>query len=84
MLRLLRGTGTRGLGGIYPSLEGKIVRPFLSLTRREVESELKARALKFRLDSTNRDLRRTRNRIRQELLPTLEKGFNPEIRPGTR
>ena len=79
LLRLLRGTGTRGLGGIYPSLEGKIVRPFLSLTRREVESELEARGLKFRVDSTNRDLRRMRNRIRQELLPALQKEFNPEI-----
>jgi tRNA(Ile)-lysidine synthase len=79
LLRLLRGTGTRGLGGIYPSLEGKIIRPFLSLTHREVESELKARKLQFRLDSTNRDLRRMRNKIRRELLPTLEKEFNPEI-----
>jgi tRNA(Ile)-lysidine synthase len=79
LLRLLRGTGTRGLGGIYPSLEGKIIRPFLSLTRAEVESELKARKLEFRFDSTNRDLRRTRNRIRKELIPALEKEFNPEI-----
>jgi len=33
LLKLLRGTGTRGLGGIYPVLEGKVVRPFLTLTR---------------------------------------------------
>ena len=36
LMRLLRGTGTRGLGGIYPLLEGKVVRPFLGLTREEV------------------------------------------------
>jgi len=81
LLRLLRGTGTRGLGGIYPSLEGKIVRPFLGLTRGEVESEIQARKLEFRFDSTNRDTRRTRNKIRRELLPALEKEFNPEIVP---
>lgn len=79
LLRLLRGTGTRGLGGIYPSLEGEIVRPFLSLSRGEVEAELNARKLEFKSDSTNRDLRRTRNRIRRELLPALEKEFNPGI-----
>ncbi len=79
LLRLLRGTGTRGLGGIYPSLDDKIVRPFLSLTRAEIESEIGARKLEFRVDSTNQDLQRTRNRIRRELLPFLKKEFNPEI-----
>jgi tRNA(Ile)-lysidine synthase len=79
LLRLLRGTGTRGLGGIYPSLEGRTVRPFLDLTRVEVEAEVRARKLKSRFDSTNRDPRRRRNRIRMELLPALEKEYNSEI-----
>ncbi len=79
LLRLLRGTGTRGLGGIYPALEGKVVRPFLALTRAEIEGELKARKLDYRVDSTNRDPRRQRNKIRMELLPLLEKEFNPEV-----
>ena len=43
LMRLLRGTGTRGLGGIYPVLEGKVVRPFLGLTRAEVMQEIAAR-----------------------------------------
>jgi tRNA(Ile)-lysidine synthase len=80
LLRLLRGSGTRGLGGIYPALGGgKIVRPFLSLNRREIERELEERNLAFRTDSTNRELRFQRNRIRHELLPLLKKEFNPEI-----
>jgi len=79
LLRLLRGTGTRGLGGIYPSLEGEIVRPFLNLTRAEVEAELKTRKLESRFDSTNRDPRRRRNKIRMELLPGLEKEYNSGI-----
>jgi tRNA(Ile)-lysidine synthase len=80
LLRLLRGSGTRGLGGIYPALGGgKILRPFLSLTRNDIERELEERKLAFRTDSTNRELRFQRNRIRHELLPLLKKNFNPEI-----
>ncbi len=79
LLKLLRGAGTRGLAGIYPALEGKIVRPFLHLTRAEIEAELKERRLPFRFDSSNRDLRLRRNKIRLELLPALEKDFNPKL-----
>src|SRR2546425_8313750 len=79
LLRLLRGAGTRGLGGIYPVLEGSVVRPFLNLTRAEVQSELRARKLDFRLDSTNLDTRLARNKVRANLLPLLEKEFNPAV-----
>ncbi len=79
LMRLLRGAGTRGLGGIYPVLEGKIVRPFLNLRRAEVEAEVEERRLEFRLDSSNRDARFLRNRIRMELLPALAKEYNPDI-----
>jgi tRNA(Ile)-lysidine synthase len=79
LMRLLRGTGTRGLGGIYPILDGKIVRPFLNVTRAEVERELQKRNLEWRLDSSNSSPRFQRNKIRMGLLPQLEKDFNPEI-----
>jgi len=79
LLRLLRGTGTRGLGGIYPVLNGKVVRPFLNLTRAEVEAELATRKLEYRVDSTNRDTRLQRNKVRMELLPLLQREFNPEV-----
>jgi tRNA(Ile)-lysidine synthase len=79
LLRLLRGTGTRGLGGIYPALDGKIVRPFLNVTRAEVEQELGERRLEWRVDSTNLNPQNRRNKIRLELLPRLAKDFNPEI-----
>lgn len=81
LLRLLRGTGTRGLGGIFPVLEGKVVRPFLNLTRAQIEAELQERKLEYRADSTNRDPRLQRNKIRLELLPQLRKDFNPEVIP---
>ena len=79
LLKMLRGAGTRGLAGIFPVLEGKIFRPFLNLTRREVEAELAQRKLEFRQDSTNLLPRFRRNKIRLELIPWLEKEFNPDI-----
>jgi tRNA(Ile)-lysidine synthase len=79
LLRLLRGTGTRGLGGIYPVLEGKVVRPFLGLTRAEVMQEIAARGLSYRVDSSNLNAHLQRNRVRRELLPLLAKEYNPEI-----
>ena len=81
LMRLLRGTGTRGLGGIYPVLEGKVVRPFLGLTRAEVMQEIAARGLPYRVDSSNLNTRLQRNKVRRELLPLLAKEYNPEIIP---
>ncbi len=79
LLKLLRGAGTCGLGGIYPVLEGKVVRPFLNLTRAEIEQDLRARKLAFRVDSTNRNLKLRRNKVRLNLLPLLQKEFNPGV-----
>jgi tRNA(Ile)-lysidine synthase len=79
LLKILRGAGTRGLAGIFPVLEGKIVRPFLNVTRREIEAEMAQRKLEFRQDPTNLLPRFRRNKIRLELVPWLEKEFNPDI-----
>ena len=81
LMRLLRGTGTRGLGGIYPVLEGKVVRPFLGVTRAEVMQEIASRQLPYRVDSSNLNTRMRRNKVRMELLPLLEKEYNPGIIP---
>jgi tRNA(Ile)-lysidine synthase len=79
LMRLLRGTGTRGLGGIYPLLDGKVVRPFLGVTRTEVMQEMASREIPYRVDSSNLSTRLQRNKIRMELLPFLAKEYNPEI-----
>lgn len=81
LLRLMRGAGARGLGGIHPVLDGVIVRPFLGITRQEVEAEIRSRRLEFRTDTSNLDPRFVRNRIRQKLLPLLETEFNAAIVP---
>lgn len=82
LLRLVRGTGMRGLRAIQPRLElqpGDIVRPLLGIRRRELEQYLQASGQPWRDDATNRDPKFTRNRVRQLLLPLLERDFNPAI-----
>ena len=81
LMRILRGTGARGLAGIAPAHNTKhLVRPLLTTSRREVEAYLTAKGQIWREDSSNMDLGHTRNRIRHTLLPLLERDFNPAIR----
>jgi len=77
LMRLLRGSGPRGLSGIFPSLDGRIVRPLLGVSRAEIRAYCRARGLSFREDESNRDRRFLRNRIRMDLIPYLERGFEP-------
>ena len=82
-MKFLRGAGTRGLAGIHPVLirDGvRIVRPLLETSRAEVEGYLHSLGQPWREDHTNRDTRHTRNRIRRELLPLLERDYNPNLR----
>jgi tRNA(Ile)-lysidine synthase len=75
--RLLRGTGFRGLAGIWPlrNFAGKInfVRPLLCVTREQIIDYLQNRNLKWRTDRTNYDCRYKRNFIRHKLIPQLQK-----------
>src|SRR5208283_5212261 len=86
LLKFLRGAGSRGLAGIYPEMfrgaQEKIhfVRPLLCVTREEVEAYLTSLGQSWREDETNRDHRFARNRVRHELLPLLERDYNPNIR----
>ena len=75
LLRLMRGTGTRGMGGIPPVREvegGIVVRPLLDTSKAEILAECHARGLEYVTDSTNLELDATRNRIRAELVPVME------------
>lgn len=79
LMKTLRGAGTRGLAGIYPALHSGLVRPLLGVRRRELEEYLRGLGQEWREDSSNRDPRHLRNRVRHELLPLLEREFNPEV-----
>jgi tRNA(Ile)-lysidine synthase len=79
LLRLLRGSGARGLAGTYPVVDGLIIRPLIDVGRADLIAYLKEKHLTYRVDATNRDLGLTRNRVRRRLLPFLEREFNPNI-----
>ena len=79
LFRFVRGSGLEGLSAIYPVVDGLIVRPLLECTRESIREYLKREGVPFREDSSNADLRYSRNRIRQELMPFLEKHFNPRL-----
>jgi tRNA(Ile)-lysidine synthase len=70
LMRLLQGAGPRGLAGILPA-RGPVIRPLLETRRREIERYLRERGLGWVEDTTNRDPRLLRNRIRHEVLPLL-------------
>jgi tRNA(Ile)-lysidine synthase len=79
--KFLRGAWTEGLSGIHPVLtveRGSILRPFLENTHPAIEAWLVSLAQPWREDASNQDLAHTRNRIRQQLLPTL-RTYNPAI-----
>ena len=70
-LNLTRGTGLRGLTGIR-SVNGAVIRPMLGFTRAEILTFAEKAGVAFREDTTNRDCRFARNRIRNAVLPELE------------
>ena len=80
LFRMLRGSGGAGLAGILPVTREGLVRPLIQTSRAAVEQYLRDRQIAWREDSTNRDPRFARNRIRHALLPLLERDWNPELR----
>lgn len=77
LLRLLRGSGLRGLSGMLEQRE-KILRPLLRITPEEITDYMKQKNLPYLQDVSNNDIRYTRNWIRHRLLPLLEEK-NPAI-----
>ena len=77
LINLVRGTGIAGLHGISAK-KGKIVRPLLFVTRREIETYSKQHKLSFREDSSNSSDDYLRNKIRHWVLPQLQK-INPDF-----
>ncbi|TMK17661.1 MAG: tRNA lysidine(34) synthetase TilS [Actinobacteria bacterium] len=75
LMRVVAGTGIRGLGGIPPKRD-RIVRPLIDARRAETEAFCLALRLDPRRDPTNADPAFLRNAIRHELVPALEGGFN--------
>ena len=82
LMRILRGTGLQGLRAILPYKEmGEmtLIRPLLALKKTEIIQYLKTNRLSYCLDLTNKDTAFFRNKMRHELLPILERQYNPNI-----
>lgn len=77
LLRMVRGTGLKGLGAIAPK-NGNIIRPMLSITREEIEAFLDQYSLPHVEDSSNGENDFLRNRIRHSVMPLLRQE-NPRI-----
>lgn len=77
LLNLTRGTGLKGLCGI-PPVRGRIIRPLLFTSRKEVEEYLSDRNEKFVFDGTNSSREYSRNKIRLDVIPVL-KEINPSL-----
>ena len=71
LLHLARGAGLKGLGGITP-VRGRIVRPMLDVTRREVEAYLQEKSIPHVEDESNQEDEYARNRVRHGAVPALE------------
>lgn len=78
LMRLVTGTGARGLLGIPPR-RGRIVRPLIDSWRSDVEAYCRKNRLRPRTDKSNSDTKYLRNRIRRKLIPALN-SINPNAR----
>src|SRR6056297_124295 len=79
LMRIMRGTGLKGLAGIEHMRDGIFIRPILIFKREEIENYCKENGLNPRTDLTNLEPVYTRNKIRLELLPYIENNFNEKI-----
>lgn len=79
LMNLIRGSGISGLKGIRPVREKTYIKPLIECTKQEIEQYCIKKELNPQIDKTNFDNTYTRNRIRNELIPYLQKEFNPQI-----
>ena len=79
LMNLIRGTGTSGLKGIEAKRDNKYIRPLIECTRKEIEEYCANNKLEPKQDKSNSENIYTRNKIRNVLLPLIEKEFNPNI-----
>ena len=80
MINFLRGSGLQGLTGIPPVRECRYIRPLIDIGKRQILDYLKRMRITYREDSSNADLKYMRNAVRKNLIPAIEKEFNPGLR----
>ena len=83
LMWVIRGCGPRGLSGIPARRalgRAEVIRPLLDCPKQDLLLFLNESGIRFQTDRSNRSARFTRNRVRHELLPWIEKNLNPSIR----
>ena len=78
LFNFIRGAGADGLTGIKP-ISNNVIRPLIEVSRDEIEVYCHSNNIPYRIDSTNEMQIYTRNKIRLELIPYIQKNFNPAI-----
>jgi tRNA(Ile)-lysidine synthase len=78
LMRLIRGTGLEGLKGMEV-LRGNIIRPLLEIDRSEIELYCDVKRLQPRIDRSNLECVYTRNKIRLQLIPTINSLFGTDV-----
>jgi len=81
LMNLLRGSGLQGLTGMKARRDS-LIRPFLGVSKSDILNFLKENKQEFRIDETNLKTDFTRNKVRLELIPYLEKEFNSNLKKG--
>lgn len=84
LLRLVRGTGRKGLSGMDMLYAGKIIRPFLTIPKEHLLEYLADKNIPFLEDSSNKERVYLRNKVRLDLIPYIAQHFNPNIKETLR
>lgn len=79
LMNIIRGASTSGLKGIEPIRDNLFIRPLIECTRDEIEEYCNENKLDPKYDKTNKENIYTRNKVRNLLIPYIEKEFNPQI-----
>ncbi|RLB12845.1 MAG: tRNA lysidine(34) synthetase TilS, partial [Deltaproteobacteria bacterium] len=78
LMRLLCGSTLLGLGGIRPVDDsGRLIRPLLELSRKELEAFARCNHIPYAEDSSNLSEKYLRNRLRHKLIPEIERKYDP-------
>lgn len=78
LMRIIRGSGLRGLRGIPPK-RGAFIRPLIECNRSEIEAYCQRNNIAYCIDSSNKEPKYLRNKIRNQLIPLLKEQYNPAI-----
>jgi tRNA(Ile)-lysidine synthase len=80
LIRLIRGSGLKGLKGMLPIRGGRVIRPLLEVWREEIQSFAMEKKIPFLLDSSNLKNGYLRNGIRLTLIPLIEREYQPNFK----